>query len=240
MKSTTDIWNEFFNHDGGGENTLRQRVNKWPFEYLVKYINLNSINQLSNRRSLDVGFGDGANMLMSEKEGFESYGVEVSQNALNNFCRNNINTTCKASLFDSEKVILPFDSSTFDLVFSLQALYYNTDFKKIVKEIYRVMKSEGYFFATFFSPNHWYFQYSKDIGNGLREWDTNFPTKYLRGAKLKYFDEKDELKAYFADFDSVRIDDFSTNFLGIEFSLWILTARKAAQSKLLGTDFYKF
>tara|TARA_A100001388_G_scaffold271421_1_gene250208 strand:+ start:518 stop:1258 length:741 start_codon:yes stop_codon:yes gene_type:complete len=202
-------------------------LDRYPCEYLVKFINF--INQKSNNNdlcSLDIGFGDIANLKMCQEIGYQAFGIEVSDVAVKKAIEKfkTFESSPKLSLFSPPK--LPFENEKFNLIYSLQAIYYNIEFEKMISEIYRVMKPGGALFLTFFSPKHWYFNHSSFLSKDIVVWDETHPTKGLRGLKLRYFNSKKTLGNLFSKFKNIRIDDFYTNMLGIEFDLWILSGFK--------------
>ena len=58
------------------------------------------------------------------------------------------------------------------------------------------------------------------------KWSDDFPTLTLRELILRYFSSKQELREIFNEFKYLRVDDFNTNMLGVDFSLWIVTGFK--------------
>jgi SAM-dependent methyltransferase len=158
--------------------------------------------------------------------GYEISGVEVSPTALK-----------KAEDFFAEKGVefcgkllqppaLPFGDARFSLVYSLQALYYNLDLEEMVSEIDRILCPGGAIYVSFFTPEHWYFRHSKPIDQETVRWADDHPTEGLRGLTLRYFESKSELARIFSNFENLRVDDFMSNMLGIDFHLWLVTGMK--------------
>jgi hypothetical protein len=64
----------------------------------------------------------------------------------------------------------------------------------------------------------------------LVKWSDDFPTLTLRGLILRYFSSKQELREIFNEFKYLRVDDFNTNMLGVDFSLWIVSGFNDGES----------
>lgn len=215
------LWNEVWGHHLG---------NKYPHEFLVRFIAfIRQKEYIPHLSALDIGFGCAANLKMCYEMGYEISGIEVSSRALEktrkNFEEQNIPFTGK--LFNSP--LIPFENNIFSLVYSQQAIYYNLDLEKVLQEIYRVLKPAGAFYLSFFRPDHWYFKYSDKVKDNLVKWSNDFPTKALRGLTLRFFPSKESLYELFSSFKHVRVDDLSSNLLGVEQHLWVVTGFKAPE-----------
>ena len=95
--------------------------------------------EVKNPRILDVGCGTGAT-LYDLRNDYETFGIDLSPCAID-FCRNRgIEGTSVASAME-----LPFESSTFDVVISMDVLYHKgvPDKRAFLDEIRRVLKPGG-------------------------------------------------------------------------------------------------
>ena len=95
---------------------------------------------------LDIGCGTGHLANFFHKKGFDVTGIEPSVNMLN-YARKNFPEINFIEGISSE---LPFEENSFDLVFSIEVMRYlhPDDVMKTYKEVHRILKNEGYFFAT--------------------------------------------------------------------------------------------
>ena len=103
------------------------------------------------KKHLDVGAAAGTFINCLDKEKF-SYGADISVNQIN-YAKNKYQTN-KHKFFLIKNNILPFKSNTFDIVTSLQLIEHLPikDNKKLIKEIYRVLKPNGKLIIT--TPNY--------------------------------------------------------------------------------------
>lgn len=205
--------------------------NRYPHEYLVKFINfIEQSRHCNSLTALDIGFGSYANLKMCHELGYKIYGIEASQESLRRTKERfqNLHMKFTGKLFTSPRI--PFEDNKFTLIYSNQALYYNLNIETIIAEIRRTLVPGGAIYFTFFTSRHWYFRYAERVSKNIVKWSDDFPTKALRGLMLRYFSSKEELKNLFSEFKFLRVDDFDTNMLGIDFSLWIVTGFKDGEN----------
>lgn len=111
---------------------------------------LRRADALTIGRSLDIGCGCGIYSKELEGMGFETYGVDVSGEMIEE-CRNIL--SIPAEEFDNRFMPanveeLPFGSESFDLVLSVGVFGYLLKDHAAVQEIVRVLKPGGYFFLS--------------------------------------------------------------------------------------------
>lgn len=98
-------------------------------------------------RLLDIGCGDGTLGYFAKEKYKEVYGVDIVEGALE-IARKRGLTTIRVNL-NEEK--LPFDEQFFDTVTCLDVIEHIFDPRNLIKEISRVLKTEG--IAIISSPN---------------------------------------------------------------------------------------
>lgn len=106
-----------------------------------------------NKKLLDIGFGEGQNLLYFLSEGFSCYGTEISKNRVH-FVRGKLkkfNKKANIKLVDSHK--LPFVENFFDVVVGWESLYYNDreGLVNALSEVWRVLKPHGHFLSSMVS-----------------------------------------------------------------------------------------
>ena len=143
---------------------------KYPCEELVVFIGKNFFNIPFNERKeikiLELGCGQGANLWFLVKEGFDSYGIDISESAINKANKYlSKSYDLKANLTVGNIKTLPYSNDFFDIVIdnvSLQHLTYS-DQIIVLKEVSRVLKSKGVFWKRHIGDESWGFESGKSI-----------------------------------------------------------------------------
>lgn len=100
--------------------------------------------EIKGRKIIDIGSGQGGTVLESLIRGADAIGIEPGDE----FAKLS-EMRLKDAGFDKNRIFkcggekLPFDNDTFDYAISLQVLEHVKDPKKIIEEIYRVLKPGG-------------------------------------------------------------------------------------------------
>ncbi len=117
-------------------NWHKERVKnwKWYFERIAEMV----VKEYNPKTLLDVGCSDGLLLECFYNYGVECFGVDISKKALS-FAPKKFNL-CSV---DIEKENLPFKDEVFDFVTILEVLEHLRDHRKIISEIYRVLKPSG-------------------------------------------------------------------------------------------------
>lgn len=115
------------------------------YSYIPPKINKNIKKTVDNKKFLDIGCGSGSQMIIKENEGFESFGVEISNVAVENGKKAGQNI----EFYDGKK--LPFDDALFDIVNMGNVIEHLHHINEILIEIKRVLKLDGY--LTICAPN---------------------------------------------------------------------------------------
>lgn len=140
-----NIWDDIFSKSDWGQ---------YPPEEIIRFISRKTSN-IHDRHSikiLEVGCGTGANIWYLAREGFSAYGIDGSENAIKkaNFrlSKENLNADLKVG----DIVKLPYNNDFFDIIIDCECLSANNidDTKKIISEIYRVLKPSGLLFSKTF------------------------------------------------------------------------------------------
>jgi tellurite methyltransferase len=105
------------------------------------------------KKVLDAGCGGGRNLVYFLQNGYEVYGVDPNNEAVE-MIKSLAKTLAPASLQANFKVApaenMPFDDQYFDLVICSAVLHFARDeahFDNMLRSIWRVLKPGGYFFA---------------------------------------------------------------------------------------------
>jgi len=208
------------------QNLAKHNIHtRYPHELLVRWVSI--IKQPPESKVLDIGFGSGRNLEMLADKGYDTYGIEVSKTAINHALK--INNKFKLSLFTPPK--LNFPDNFFDLIISLQAIYYNINLEVIIEEIWRVLKEYGFIYISFYGKNHfWIKNYSNKISPTLIEWSNKHPAKTERGLKLRFFEKKSMLKKLFSKFSNIEVNTYTYDLFGNHYEYYFVIAQKITNS----------
>jgi ubiquinone/menaquinone biosynthesis C-methylase UbiE len=139
---------------------------KYPNEELVRFIGKNffslPIAKRKNIKILELGTGQGANVWFFLKEGFDTYGIDISPSAImkmrmrlerEGFILNDFQKRFKVG--DIRKI--PFEKEMFNVVVDVGTISYvsYTEHKTVFKEIWRILKPKGLFFSLHILKDSW-------------------------------------------------------------------------------------
>lgn len=200
--------------------------------FLGQYPNLiKHQNNPQGSNLLDLGCGDGRNILLFNDMEYNCYGTEVNEE----LCEIPKRLLMKYSCFPEIRVgcnsSIPFEDKFFDCVFAGASFYYlmnEATFEENISELRRVLKNGGWFVASFPTPE-------MQI-HGKNLWDSaekllagiyimrNDPLELRNGFRFRYFQSKDELKNEFSrDFFDISVGEFDADFYGNRLSYWMLS-----------------
>jgi ubiquinone/menaquinone biosynthesis C-methylase UbiE len=149
---TKQVADEFNNwHDRGRADSMQE-------EHIISVeAALKEMPLKPGIKVLEIGCGNGyATRMISEKiqPGGTAYGVDISDKMIQTAIEKSKNypgTVFKIADFSS----LPFDNGTFDLVLSVESIYYAEDLLKALIEVRRTLKKAGAFFCiSYFFIEH--------------------------------------------------------------------------------------
>jgi ubiquinone/menaquinone biosynthesis C-methylase UbiE len=131
---------------------------RYPNEELLRFLGGNFFNktEIKDRKSikvLEVGCGSCANLWMIAKEGFDTYGLDLSEEALMLGKKMLDSWQTEANLQQGSFTNLPYEDSSFDVVVDVLAMSCvdHESYLTGIDEIYRVLKKNGLFFS--YTPN---------------------------------------------------------------------------------------
>lgn len=145
------IWQEKIYSQG-------QALNRYPYDIVVSFVYRHAPRGKPRRdvRILEVGCGSGNNLWFAAREGFSVSGLDGSSSAIE-FARNRFREEGLAGDFVvGDFTSLPYADDCYDLVIDRGALTCCglIDAQKAVREIRRVLKPAGRFFANPYSDHH--------------------------------------------------------------------------------------
>ncbi|MGN1276986.1 MAG: MerR family transcriptional regulator [Floccifex sp.] len=222
-------------------NNLKVRINlhelysqnkeDW-FSWVFSKIQFSKINSL-----LEIGCGNGQlwknnNIELRNRQIFlsdSSYGMieDIKKQLSDDF---------SFMVFPCENI--PFKKDFFDCVIANHVLFYLKDIHQGLKEIYRVLKSNGYFYCSTYSKNH-----MKEIGELVHEFDDSI---YLSKTNLNEQFGKENgkklLEPYFKNIECFEYNDTLVVTNASHLVDYVLSCHGNQNEKLLKRvdEFYQF
>jgi ubiquinone/menaquinone biosynthesis C-methylase UbiE len=97
----------------------------------------------SGKRVLEIGIGQGTDLMRFAKGGAECYGVDITDNHLELTARNFALRGEKVDLRKADATQLPFPNSYFDCVYSFGVMHHIPEIDRVITEVHRVLKPGG-------------------------------------------------------------------------------------------------
>ena len=160
------------------------------------------LKTIKAKKVLDLGCGTGRHTIALAKNGFETYGIDISKNALK-VCRERLkdkNLKADLKLGDIYK-LSPYQDNFFDGVISTNALHHGRVYqiKKLIKEIQRILKPGAIIMVEV--PRKVGKFYDKEIESG-----TVVPQEGSeQGIPHHIFRDKNEVREFFKNFEVIKI-----------------------------------
>ncbi len=141
QNATPDFWDNQWDI-----KNLDRAIRSGAHERFVSKITRRYILPTADHRILEGGCGKGNFVYSLRHHGYDAYGVDFAEETVNKI--NALVPELQVSVADVRK--LPFKDIFFDGYWSLGVIehFYN-GYEEITKEMYRVIKPEGYLFLTF-------------------------------------------------------------------------------------------
>ena len=181
----------------------------YPNEELCRFMGRNyfkmPFHKRKNIKILEVGSGGGGNIRMISKEGFKTFGVDVSDVSVRLLEKSLSKRKLKAKISIGDMTKLKFKDNTFDCIidiFSSCSLNRKESFL-FYKELGRVLKTKGKFFSYFPSKKSTMFKFKNKkavykLDNTLMRFlNKNEYIKILSDYNLKTYYSEELTKTYF-------------------------------------------
>ncbi|MBI3290797.1 class I SAM-dependent methyltransferase [Candidatus Falkowbacteria bacterium] len=106
------------------------------------------VNTYLNKKGkvLEIGCGTGNNLVFFSENGWDTYGIDINKKAVDYAHKLLKSKNLEANIKIGNAEDLPYKDKKFDLVLDRACLQHNriNSIKKIIKEVYRVLKRGGY------------------------------------------------------------------------------------------------
>lgn len=218
----------------------RQAFLRCPGDWIPRFHNMYLREYLPQGTVLDYGCGSANNSIFFIRNGYDVYGVDVVDAAMD-LIRANLESyglgdehLAKFQIVPLDWRRLPFEDKSFDLIISNQVLYYlNSDreIKRVCKELSRCLRPGGTVFFTMMGPRNYYIVYhARQIRDGkVYQIRIDDPSHRLHGLHEEIYlvRDEDELKSLFDEFDCVTTGHFEQKMFDMSSNFhWIFVGRK--------------
>ena len=212
----------------------RMGIHCYPNEFLVrtmlgKYPRLKLKHDYKDKRILDLGCGDGRNMVLLHNLKMKIFGVEITKEICDAVGRRMKRFGIDADIRVGRNANVPFEDDYFDYILAAASLYYidkGIPFNSTMCEISRVLRSKGILIATLAHPKTFILKGARELGDGLLE-ITNDPFKLRNGNVFKVFKSKENIIREFSpSFKNISIGTTIDDYYGLKQDLWLLVAQK--------------
>jgi ubiquinone/menaquinone biosynthesis C-methylase UbiE len=205
---------------------------RYPNEELLRFLGRHYFSlpkqERAEMRALEVGCGTGANLWMIAKEGFDTYGIDLSPAGLR-LCNKMLDDwAVSANLAEGSMTSLPYDDSFFDVVVDVVSSYClnEKEFVQFLDEVTRTTKPGGRFFS--FTPS----QNSDSFREpGPSAWIDASTLKGIRNRNSPYFGQA-------SPFRFVRADQLAAALKSRNFE--ILQNERIGRTYFNGAKYFEF
>ncbi len=180
-------------------------------------------------RVFDFGCGAGAHLKYFAEQGYEPFGCDTSETAIE-ASRRSMPQWAGNFRVTSVNPDLPslFGSGRFQIFMSNQVLYFLDDpgIASIVEQAHRMVSPGGVFVATMMAPTCWYARYIAGERDGFKV--VRLDTPRQKGELLINFKTRDQLRSLFSPFAPLHIGSYGSQIREEEGSTdhWIFVGRK--------------
>jgi len=148
---TTNVWEADI-------YSLGKHLNRYPYDSVVGFVYgyRPKYKSANDTDVVEIGCGAGNNLWFAAREGFSVYGIDVSPSAIQFAAERFLNEQLEADLRVGSFLELPWGNDSFDMGIdrgSTCCVSYAQQ-KIAVKEMFRVLRTGGYFFFNCYSDRH--------------------------------------------------------------------------------------
>ena len=144
------------------DSVAKDRYNQQPWVH--NYFNY---NDFKDKHILEIGIGQGTDMMQFACGGAICHGVDITQNHLELTSLNAKLRNLQVDLHESDATNLPFESDSMDCVYSFGVLHHIPEIEKVIDEIYRVLKPNGIVMIALYHKWSAFHIFSKIFYSGL-------------------------------------------------------------------------
>lgn len=203
-------WNAVYSKRFGGTWYPNEGVVRFAARYLQRRIGIDLYDKKRKvGKILDVGCGNGRHIVFFAEQGFDAYGIDISDKAIEIAKAWLAKKGLKAHLKVGDIEKLPFKDKYFDVVVSNEVLDHVpfSKAKKAIQEIRRVLTGGGYIYTTLRSTE------DSEYGRGEEVDRNTFVLKegYEKGL-IQHFFDLEEIRELLAGFKIFDIEIYEQKF----------------------------
>ena len=116
---------------------------------------------------LEVGFGQGTDLVQFAKAGAKCSGIDYTPNHFELAKLNFKLRGLEADLHLGDAANMPFEDNSFDRIYSTGVLHHTPDIEKCIAEVYRVLKPGGTFVMSLYHKDSLFHYYTKVFLDGI-------------------------------------------------------------------------
>lgn len=139
----------------------RYRQQPWMHDYF-------RFGDFSGKHVLEIGIGQGTDMMEFAKAGAICHGVDITENHLKLTALNATLRGYEVDLHEADATRLPFADNSMDCVYSFGVLHHIPEIEQVMREIHRVLKPGGTVMIALYHRWSAFHLFWKILANGLR------------------------------------------------------------------------
>lgn len=199
----------------------------WPSETLVRLFKGDYVpglnKQYPGKKVIDVGFGNGNNLIFLASLGLSLFGTEVHEEICESVLKKLSRIGYKADLCKGTNCSIPFPDDEFDFLVSWNVIHYEDNEQAIrnaIAEYKRVLKPGGRFFISTTGPEHKILKDSTTLGG--HRYLIGRQDDFRQGQIYFYFDSPNYIHYYFSDYFKDVLVGRTHDFLFTEALDWFI------------------
>lgn len=145
---------------------------KKPFESLIDF------EFLSTKNVLEIGIGNGSNAQLLAESAAKFTGIDITEYAVNSTLKRMQCFDINANIIRMDAEEMQFPDRTFDFIWSWGVIHHSSNTKKILQEMYRVLKPGGQAITMVYHRNFWNYYIIAGLFHGIFRGEL-FKTKSL-------------------------------------------------------------